>query len=89
MKEATSEIFQGVSRDIRVYVPDEAIEDYRDTNSWGNYFTNILPLSQMHEAIESPSLQGRSGEATKTIRNGQLFIELNGKTYNAQGAQVK
>lgn len=41
------------------------------------------------EAIESPSLQGRSGEASKVIRDGVLLIERNGKTYNAQGAQVR
>jgi hypothetical protein len=35
------------------------------------------------------SLQGRSGEASKSIKNGQLLIERNGKTYNAQGAEIK
>ncbi|MBO5619645.1 MAG: leucine-rich repeat protein [Paludibacteraceae bacterium] len=39
--------------------------------------------------IETPSLQGRSGEASKLLRNGQLLIEKNGKTYNAQGIEVK
>jgi hypothetical protein len=43
----------------------------------------------MHEAIESPSLQGRSGEATKTLRDGVLYILRDGKTYNALGAEVK
>ena len=41
------------------------------------------------EGIESPSLQGRSGEASKVIRDGVLYIERNGRTYNAQGAEVK
>ena len=41
------------------------------------------------EGIESPSLQGRSGEASKVIRNGQLLIEKNGKLYNALGTEVK
>ncbi len=42
-----------------------------------------------HEGIDSPSLQGRSGEASKSIRNGQLLIEKNGKTFNSLGAEVK
>lgn len=43
-----------------------------------------------HEGIELPnfgsSLKGRSN---KVLRNGILFIERNGKTYNAQGAEVR
>ena len=42
-----------------------------------------------HEGITSPSLQGRSGEASKVLRNGVLYIKRNGKTYNAQGAEVR
>ena len=41
------------------------------------------------EGIETPSLQGRSGEATKLIRNGQLLIIRDGKTYNALGVEIK
>ena len=43
-----------------------------------------------NEGIEQPtsdsSLRGR---ANKVVRDGQLLIERNGKTYNAQGAEVK
>ena len=38
--------------------------------------------------IETPSLQGRSGEAHKHLANGQLIIEKNGKTYTAQGVEL-
>ncbi len=42
------------------------------------------------EGIEEvpSSLQGRSGEASKVIRDGVLLIERGGKTYNAQGAEI-
>ena len=35
-----------------------------------------------------PSKEGR-GEASKLIKNGQLFIQRNGRTYTATGAEVK
>ncbi len=38
------------------------------------------------ESIDSPSLQST---ATKRIEAGQLLIDRNGRTYNAQGAEVK
>ena len=52
-------------------------------------FVHRVRAAKQSQAIESPSLQGRSGEASKVIRNGQLLIELNGRTYNALGAEVK
>ena len=39
-----------------------------------------------HQAIDNTSVKVK---ATKCIKNGQIFILRNGKTYNAQGAQVK
>ncbi len=55
------------------------------------YGCPIRPVrnTTLTEGITSPSLQGRPGEASKFLRNGQLFIELNGKTYNALGAEIK
>ena len=40
------------------------------------------------EGIDSPSLQGRSGEASKFIKDGQLFILRGNKTYTLQGQEV-
>ena len=45
------------------------------------------PTDPDPEDIESPSLQGRSGEATKVIRDGQLYLMYNGKIYNVQGSR--
>ena len=42
------------------------------------------------EGIEQPSSDSSlKGRANKLLRNGILLIERNGKTYNAQGAEVK
>ncbi len=40
-----------------------------------------------HEGIDN--VQTDKVQGTKVIRDGQLFIERNGKTYNAQGAEVR
>jgi hypothetical protein len=39
------------------------------------------------EGVETPSGSPSWGE--KVLRNGMLLIERNGKTYNAQGMEVK
>ena len=39
--------------------------------------------------IESPSLQGRSGEASKILRDGILYIERGEHMFNAQGQIVR
>jgi hypothetical protein len=42
------------------------------------------------EGIEQPTSDSSlKGRANKVIKDGQLYIERNGKTYNAQGAEVK
>ncbi len=69
-----------------VYVPNAVVQDYKNDSNWGK--SEIYPITDF-QAIESPSLQGRLGEASKVIRNGQLLIEKNGKLYNALGTEVK
>ena len=57
------------------------------------YGYSVRPVRepQASEAIENtPSpLRGETERGSKLLRNGQLLIERNGKTYNAQGAQVQ
>ena len=43
-----------------------------------------------NEGIEQPTSDSSlKGRANKVLRDGVLFIERNGKTYNAQGAEVR
>lgn len=43
-----------------------------------------------NEGIEQPtSDSSQKGRANKVLRDGVLYIERNGKTYNAQGAEVR
>lgn len=45
-------------------------------------------IRNSHQAIDQVS-QDSKVESRKSIKNGALFIERNGRTYNAQGAQVR
>ena len=68
---------------------------------WDREFNNILANMTVTAVFEMTKNQGganaidnidasaKIGGAQKIIRDGQLFIERNGKTYNAQGAEVK
>ncbi len=78
--------FSGIDSSITIYVPKGAKAAYEAADYW-----NAFPIVELddQEGITSPSLQGRSGEASKSIKDGQLLIERNGKTYNAQGAEIK
>ena len=75
-----TEAFKGV------YVPNAVVQDYKNDSNWGK--SKIYPITEF-QGIESPSLQGRPGEASKVIRDGVLLIEKNGKTYNALGTELK
>ena len=62
-------------RIVNVYVPD---------GNWGK--RPIFPISQ-YQAIDN--VQSGKVQSTKVIKDGVLLIERNGRTYNAQGAEVR
>ena len=73
----------------KLYVPKSSIESYKEASIW-RFFGEILPL-------ETPEDQGNSianvpfaeKMATKTIQNGQLFIQRGKEVFNATGVRVK
>ena len=69
---------------VNVYVPDGSVQAYKDDSNWGK--RPIFPISQ-YQAIDN--VQSGKVQSTKVIRDGVLLIERNGKTYNAQGAEVR
>ena len=73
------------SSSIPVYVPSESIAAYQ-ASTWSNYFSDFRPIDT--EDIDQIS-NAPSAMSNKVLRNGNLYIERNGKTYNAQGAEVK
>ncbi len=70
-----------------LYVPCENFDDYDLHNEWGN-FKHIECVPSEETAINTISSDAQSGQTQKTIRNGILLIERNGKTYTAQGQRL-
>lgn len=52
-------------------------------------YTGDFTTTGVATSIDSPSLQGRSGEASKLLRDGQLLILHGNKIYTATGLEVK
>ena len=85
---ATEFTFHEVPKTIPVYVPDGTLEAYQSVEGWKE-FRNIQSIPGT-EGIEQPTSDSSlKGRANKLLRNGMLLIEKNGKTYNAQGAEVR
>ena len=61
--------------------PNEVLEDAPHSKQYGVYFT-----TGKLEGIENTAAEVK---ATKVLRDGVLLIEKNGRTYNAQGAEIK
>lgn len=71
-----------------LYVPAESIEQYKAADQWKDFGT-ILPLGQAPSNVEDVTLlNGNKQSQVKTIRNGQLLILRDGKTYNALGQEL-
>lgn len=77
--------------------PADPIREGYTFTGWDREFNNIIADMTVTAVFEKSKGQGIEdveasatfGGAQKIIRDGQLFIERNGKTYNAQGAEVK
>ena len=80
--------FYDVKRQIPVYVPDEAVSAYEGDTYWREF--DIQGISNMPMGIDNtpfPSGEGR-GEASKILRNGQIFILRGNKTYTVTGQEI-
>jgi hypothetical protein len=81
--------FYEVKRQIPVYVPDEAVANYKGDMYWQEF--NIQAASQQDsQGIENISSSLQGGDRGRLIlRDGQVLILRNGKTYTMQGQEVK
>ena len=74
-----------------LYVPfsedHSVLAAYQDATGW-KLFGTILEKSEEPTSI-APLTPNPSPLTHKLLRDGILLIERNGKTYNAQGAEVK
>jgi hypothetical protein len=67
-----------------LYVPAESVDLYKETATWKEFDIEAINEEQGVEKVQGDQVPG-----TKVLRNGMLLIERNGKTYNAQGAEMR
>ena len=69
-----------------LYVAAESIEKYKSADQWKDFGT-ILPIHESPTNIEHTPL-GEIGNQSKLLRNGQLLILRDGKTYTITGQKL-
>ena len=75
------DVFYNVDTTIPLYVPDQSVSSYLAAEQWKEF---DVKAAQGIEDIVVPT-----GDAQKILMDGVLLIERNGKTYNAQGAEMR
>ena len=80
-----SSAFYNVSTQIPVYVPCSSVSAYQSAYGWKD-FTNIQCMPEDESAVDN--VHSQSINVQKLIRDGQLLIIRDGKTYNAQGVEL-
>ena len=69
----------------KVYVPKESIPLYRVADGWRDF----AYIEAIEDAQGIEDVQSNRTQSTKFIKNGQVLIDKNGKTYNLIGTEVK
>ena len=77
--------FYDVLRTIPLYVPDEAVEDYKTAAVWQEFY--IVGESGAATAIENTRCNSTKG-VQKILRDGQVLILRNGETYDMMGQRL-
>ena len=76
--------FFDVNRQIPVYVPDNAVEAYKDDPYWQEF--DIQGESKAPSAIDN--IPSAVTNTKKIMRDGQLLIIRDGRTYTIMGAEI-
>lgn len=80
--------FYDFNYDIPLYVPDESIGVYVNTEQWKDF--DIRPISALETGLKIAMFDNPSMKVRKVIENGVLYLLLpDGNTYNVLGAEVK
>lgn len=69
---------------VNVYVPDNMVATYQATGGWDS-FPHIYPISK--QSLD-PLTANPSPLTRKVIKDGQLYLENNGQTYDLQGRRM-
>ncbi len=78
--------FYDVNRLIPVYVPDESVASYESDEYWQEF--DIQGASDIESAVSNMTNDSATA-ITKVMRDGQVLIMRDGKTYTIQGVEVK
>ncbi|MBR7154301.1 MAG: leucine-rich repeat domain-containing protein, partial [Paludibacteraceae bacterium] len=72
---------------VTLRVPQGSLSAYQNAPVWQDFkIVEFNPHEGIEEVQREPSGQYKG---TKVIKDGQLFIERNGKTYNALGTEIQ
>ena len=84
------DVFANISISSAVlYVPDESVDIYKYMDPWDKFGT-ILPISQLPTDVENvQTIGGMDPSKKKLIRDGQVVILHNDKSYNIMGQEVE
>jgi hypothetical protein len=85
-----SNAFENVATSSAIlYVPDEAVDIYKYMDPWDKFGT-ILPISQLPTDVENvQTIGGMDPSKKKFIRDGQVVILHNDKSYNIMGQEIE
>ena len=80
-----AETFEDIDRSIPLYVPMGTALQYKEAEYWCEFF-NVIEYNAPSavDNISSPN-----ANTQKLLRNGQLLILRDGKTYNTMGAEIR
>ena len=76
----------GMSNAYLFAVTNKFIKPAEKNERYLGYSVRLVQPYDEHQSIDKTSLESKS---VKCIKDGQLYIKRNGRTYNAQGAEVK
>lgn len=79
MPQIKANTFFGVENSMKVNVPKESEDEYRNDPYWGRFF---MPTSVSNVTTEA------AVKSNKYMLNGQIVIENNGTTYTVDGRQI-
>ena len=70
-----------------LYVLADALEDYKAAKQWKEFGT-ILPIQETDNALENTHSPSPMANSQKVIRDGQLVILRDGKSYSVMGQEL-
>ena len=80
-----AETFEDIDRSIPLYVPIGTSLQYEAADYWCEFF-NVIEYNAPTAIDNIPS---STANTRKILRNGQLLIIRDGKTYNTMGAEIR